>query len=136
MSSLSEITNPERTNQLKLLKDLDSNRVNDLLINKTIPVTVYNNLLTFRDTDEKFLSQGDLLKTITNKKNYSVDLVNLSVENIKYEFAKQMFFNERASGDKGTGDNSLMKLLKPLAVMACGNSTFFYHKILMNFLMV
>ena len=50
MSPLSKITNPENTTQFKLVKDSNSNRVNDLKINRTIPITLYNNLLTFRDT--------------------------------------------------------------------------------------
>ena len=33
------ITNREHTTQFKLVKDPNSNRVNDLLINKTIPFT-------------------------------------------------------------------------------------------------
>ena len=40
MSSSSKITNPECTSQFKLIKDPDSKRANDLLINKTIPVTL------------------------------------------------------------------------------------------------
>ena len=67
LSLLSKITNPKNTSQFKLAKDPDSNRFNDLLINKTIPVTLYNNLLTFRDTDKKFELKGDLLKVITKK---------------------------------------------------------------------
>ena len=61
------------------MKDLNSNRVNDLLINKTIPVTFYNNLLTFRDTEKKFgvSLQGFILKMIT-KENYNVDFADSS----------------------------------------------------------
>ena len=77
MSPLSKITNPEHTSQFKLIKDPNSNRVNDLLINKTIPITLHNNLLTFRDTNKQFELQGDFLKMITNK-NYNVDLASLS----------------------------------------------------------
>ena len=62
LSTLSKITNPEHTSQFKLVKDPSSNRVNNLLMNKTISVTLYNNLLTFRDTDKKFELQGNLLK--------------------------------------------------------------------------
>ena len=39
LSLLSKITKPEHTSQLKLVKNPDSNRVNDLLMKKTIPVT-------------------------------------------------------------------------------------------------
>ena len=60
MSSLSIITNPENSSQFKLVKDPSSNRVNDLKINKTIPITLYGNILTFRDTGKKFELKDDL----------------------------------------------------------------------------
>ena len=50
MSPLSKITNPENNTQFNLVKGYNSNRVNDLLKKKTIPITLYNNMLTFRDT--------------------------------------------------------------------------------------
>ena len=80
MSTLSKITNPENTPQFKLIKDSSSNRVNDLKINNSIPITLHNNLLTFRDTNKQFELKGDLLKMITNK-NYNVDLASLSDKN-------------------------------------------------------
>ena len=54
MSPLSIIPNPENTTQFKLVKDHNSNRVNDLLKKNTIPITSHNNLLTFRDTGKVF----------------------------------------------------------------------------------
>ena len=60
MCPLSKITNPENTTQFIFVKDSNSNRINDLEINKTIPITLYNNLLTFRDTGKKFELKGDL----------------------------------------------------------------------------
>ena len=65
-SPVSKITNPEHTSQYKLLKDPDSNGANYLLINNTIPVILYNNFLTFRDTDKNFELQEDLLKIMTD----------------------------------------------------------------------
>ena len=76
MSPLSKITSPENTTQFKLIKDSTSNRVNDLKINNSIPITLYNNLLTFRDTNKQFELKGDLLKMITNK-NYNVNHASL-----------------------------------------------------------
>ena len=43
LSPLSKITNSENNSQFKLVKGSNSNRVNDLLIHNTIPVTLYNN---------------------------------------------------------------------------------------------
>ena len=92
MSPLSEITNLENTTQFKLVKDANSNRVNDLNINNSIPITLYNNLLTFRDTGKEFELKGDLLKMITNK-NYNVDLASLADKKLMYDFAKEMHFD-------------------------------------------
>ena len=115
MALLSKITNRENTNQFKLVKDLNSNRVNDLLIHNTKPVTLYNNLLTFQDTDKKFKLQ-DLLKLITNR-NYNVDLAKLSDKKIIYDFAKEMYFDEKAPGNKRTRGRSLIILLNSPAKM-------------------
>ena len=121
MSPLSIITNPENTTQFKLVKDSNSNRVNDLKINNSIPITLYNNMLTFRDTGKKFELKGDLLKMITNK-NYNVNHASLSDKKLMYEFAKEMHFDERRNGNKSTRDKTLKKLLNSPAIMASGGS--------------
>ena len=54
MSTLSKITNPENASQFNLVKDSNAKRVNELKINKTIPFTLFNILLTFRDTGKEF----------------------------------------------------------------------------------
>ena len=95
MSPLSKITNPENTTQFKLVKDSNSNRVNDLKINKTIPITLYNNMLTFRDTGREFELKGELLNMITNK-NYNVNLASLQDKKLMYDFAKEMNFDTKA----------------------------------------
>ena len=83
MSPLSKITNPENTSQFKLVKDHNSNRVIDLKINKTIPITLYGNILTFRDTNKQFELKGDLLEMITNSM-INVDLASLSDKKLMY----------------------------------------------------
>ena len=52
LSPLSKISNPESTSQFKLIRHYTSNRVNDLLIHNTKPVTLYNRLLAFRENDK------------------------------------------------------------------------------------
>ena len=99
------------------MKGPQSNRVNDLLINKTIPVALCNNLFTFRDIDKNFKKQGDLLNMIT-KKNYNVDLANSSDQTILFELPKEMYFDEKDSGDESTGDKSLITMLESPAIMA------------------
>ena len=121
MSPLSKITNPGISTQFKLVKDSSSNRVNDLKINKTVPITLYNNMLTFRDTGKEFELTGDLLKMITNK-NFNVDLASLADKKLMYDFAKEMNFDLKAQGNKSTRDRTLIKLLKSPAIMASGVS--------------
>ena len=116
MSPLSKITNPENTTQFKLVKDSNSNRVNDLKLNNSIPITPYNNMLTFRDTGKEFDLKGELLKMITNK-NYNVNLASLADKKLMYDFAKEMHFDLKTQGNKSTRDRTLIKLLKSPGLM-------------------
>ena len=124
MPPLSKITNPENSTQFKLVKDSSSNRVNDLKIIKTIPITLNNNLLTLRDTGKEFELKADLLNMITNN-NFNVDHASLADKKLLYNFAKEMNFDLRAPGNKSTRDRTLIKLLKTPAIMASGISTIF-----------
>ena len=121
MTPLSKLTNPENTTQFKLVKDSNSIRVNDLKINKTIPITLHDHLLTFRDTNKVFELQGDLLKMITTKK-YNVDLASLLDKKLMYDFAKEMNFDMKSQGNKSTRDRTLIKILKSPAIIASGVS--------------
>ena len=116
LSPLAKIFNPENTTQFKLINDSTSDRVNDLKINKSIPITLYNNILTFRDTGKEFELIGNLLKMITNK-NYNADLANLQDRKLMYDFAKEMHFDTKALGNKSTRDRTLIKLPKSPAIM-------------------
>ena len=116
MSPLSKITNPENTSQFKLVKDPSSNRVNDLKIHNSIPITLYGNMLTFRDTNKQFELKGNLLEMITNSK-FNVDLASLSDKKLMYDFAKEMHFDPKASGNKSTRDRKLIKLLNSPGLM-------------------
>ena len=116
MSPLSKITNPENTSQFKLVKDPNSNRVNDLVMKNKIPITLYGNMLTFRDTNKQFELKGDLLEMITNSK-YNVDLASLADKQLMYDFAKEMHFDQKAVGNKSTRDKTLIKLLKSPGLM-------------------
>ena len=116
MSPLSRITNPENSSQFKLVKDPSSNRVNDLKINKTIPITLYGNMLTFRETNKQFELKGDLLEMITNSK-FNVDLASLQDKKLMYDFAKEMHFDQKALGNKSIRDRKLIKLLNSPGLM-------------------
>ena len=121
MFPLSKIINPENSTQFKLVDVSTSNRVNDLKINNSIPITLNNNLLTFRDTNKQFELKGDLLKMITNK-NYNIDLASLSDKKLMYDFAKEMHFDQRRVGNKSTRDKTLIKLLNSPTIKASGSS--------------
>ena len=123
MSPLSKITNPENDSQFKLVKDSNSNRVNDLLFKNKIPITLYGNILTFRDTGKEFELKGDLLEMITNSK-YNIDLASLQDKKLMYDFAKEMHFDKKAVGNKSIRDRKLIKLINSpgLVVSASGIS--------------
>ena len=87
----------------------------------TIPITLHDNLLTFRDSGKVFELKWDLLKMITNK-NYNVDLASLQDKKLMYDFAKEMNFDAKAQGNKSTRDRTLIKLLKSPGIMASGIS--------------
>ena len=127
MSSLSKITNPENTSHFKFVKDSNSNRVNDLLIKNTIPITLHDNLLTFRDTNKQIELKGDVLQMITNK-NYNVDLVSLADKKLMYVFAKEMHFDVRRQGRKSTRDRTPINLPNSPGLMvsaSCVSKTIF-----------
>ena len=123
-SPLSKITNTENTSQFKIVMGSGSIRVNDLIIHNTIQVTLFHNLLTFRDTIREFEFTGDLLKIISNK-YYNVDLASLSDKKLLYDFAKEMYFDARATDNRSTRDRSLIRLLKSqgLVISASGVSS-------------
>ena len=97
LSLLSKVNNPEHTSQIKIVKDPDSQRVNVLLKFKTIPVTFCDKLWTIRETIEQFELKEDLLNMIIYK-NHNVDHAKVSDRKLIYEFAKEMYFDEKALG--------------------------------------
>ena len=116
LSPLSKIINPENIAQFTLIKDHNSNRVDDLLKHITIPGTLYANLLTFRDTGRMFELKGDLLKPKTAN-YFFVDLFSLSDKKLMYDFAKEMYFDVKATCKKSDRDRTLISLLKSPGLM-------------------
>ena len=116
MSPLSRIINPENSSQFKLVKDHISNRVNDLLMKNKILITLYGNMLTFRDTNKQCELTGDLLEMVTNK-DYNVDHASLADKKLMFDSAKEMHFDRKAAGKKPTRDKALIKLLKSPALI-------------------
>ena len=98
-SSLVNLFTPENKSQFRLEKDLNLTKVNDFLINEGIPVTLFSNMLLFRDSNKPFKLDGDLLEKNTNY-DFDVDLSNQQDGKLSYEFAKEMNFNIRQKGKK------------------------------------
>ena len=116
MSPLSKITNPKNTTQFQLVKDSSSIRSNDLLMKNTIPITLHDNSLTFRDTGKVFEIKGELSKKIANK-NCNVDIASFSDEKLMYDFAKEMHFGVRGISTRSTRFITPMKVPKSPSLM-------------------
>ena len=120
-SSLVEVFKKDKKSQFRLRKDPDSTKLNEFLIHGKIPVTIFSNMITFRDTDKTFRLEGDLLKVITNHK-FNVDHSNPQDRKIIYQFAKEMNYDIKSTGRPSTRHNSMIRLLDQPAIMASGIS--------------
>ena len=96
--------------------------MNDFKINGGIPVTLYSNMITFRDINKSFKLDGDILETITNY-DFNVDHSNQQDRKLFYEFGKELTFDIKQKGRKSDREKSLIRLLKSPAIMASGIST-------------
>ena len=67
-TSLVEVFKKDNKSQFRLRKDPNSTKMNDFLIHGNIPVTLFSNMITFRDSNKSFRLEGDLLKVATNYK--------------------------------------------------------------------
>ena len=92
-----------------------------MLIHNSIPITLHDNLLTFRDIGKIFDLKADLLKMIPNNK-LNVNLASLLDEKVMYDFAKEMNLDVKGPGNKSIPDRILIKLLKSPTLMASGIS--------------
>ena len=121
-SSLVEVFKFDNKSQFRLRKDPDSTKMNDFLIHGKIPVTIFSNMITFRDSNKTFKLEGDLLKVITNYK-FHVDHANQQDRKIIYEFAKEMNYDTKSTGRPSVRHESMIRLLNQPAIMASGVST-------------
>ena len=76
---------------------------------------------------KKFELQGDLLKMMTNK-DYNVDLANSQDRNLMCDFAKEMYFDEKAPGNESTRARLPIRLLKSPSVMVSSSVVSSSHK--------
>ena len=87
-SSSINLFKPENRSQFRLIKALNSTKMNDFLINTSVPVNLYSKMLTFRDTNRNFKLYGDLSKTMTSYK-FNVDPSKPQDKKTIYEFGKK-----------------------------------------------
>ena len=120
-TSLVEVFEKDNKSQFRLRKDPNSTKMNDFLIHGTIPVTIFSNMITFRDSNKTFRLEGDLLKVITNYK-FNVDHSSPQDKELIYEFAKEMNYNINSTGRPGVRHSSMIRLLDQPDIKAPGFS--------------
>ena len=118
---LVEVFRKDNKSQFRIRKDPNSTKLNDFLIHGTIPVTIYSNMITFRDPKKTFRLENDHLKVITNHK-FNVDHSNPQDKKIIYEFAKEMNYDTKSTGRPSTRHESMVRLLNQPVIMASGFS--------------
>ena len=65
-SFVANLFEPANKIQFNLIKDPNSIKMIDFLMKTSIPVNLYSNMLTFRDSNKPLILDGDLLETMTN----------------------------------------------------------------------
>ena len=95
--------------------------MNDFLIHGNIPVTLFSNMIIFRDSNKTFRLEGDLLKLITNYK-FNADQPSPQDKKLIYEFAKVMNYDTKSTGRPSTRHTSIINILESPANLASGIS--------------
>ena len=76
-------------------------------------------MITFRDSNESFTLEGDLLKLITNCK-FNADHSSTQDKKLIYEFTKEMNYDTKSTGRPSTRHTSIIKILESPAIMNSG----------------
>ena len=118
-SSLVNLFKSENKSQFRLRKDPNSTKMNDFLIHRGIPVTLFSNMINFRDSNKSFKLEGDLLKLITDYK-FNAEYSSPQDKKLIYEFAEEMNYDTKSIGRPGVRHNSIAKILNSPAIMASG----------------
>ena len=113
---------PENKSQLRLIKDLNSTKMNDFLIHGILPVILYSNMLNFRGSNKSWKLDGDPLKVMTNFK-FNEDHSNPPGLKNNSEFAEEMNFVTKNTGRPSTRGRSVVRFLNTPAIMSSGIST-------------
>ena len=120
-SSLVNLFISENKSQFRLRKDPNSTKMNDFLIHRGIPVTLYSNMITFRDSNKSFKLEGDLLKLITDYK-FNADHSTPQHKKIIVYFAREMNYDTKSVGRPSVRHTSSIKILNSPAIMDSGLS--------------
>ena len=96
----------------------------NFLIRGGIPVTLYSNTLTSRDSNKSFKLEGELLKLKTKYK-FNTDHSNPQERKLIGEVSREMKYDIRSTGTPNIRHNSFIKILNSPAIMASGISTVF-----------
>ena len=123
-SSLVNLFKPENKSQFRLRKDRNSTKISNFVIHTCIPVTLFSNMITFRDTNKSFSLEGDLLKLITNFK-FNADHSSPQDKKIIGDFVREMNYDTKSVGRPSVRHTSIIKTLDSLAIMASGVTTTF-----------
>ena len=123
-SFLVNLFKPENKNQIRLRKDHNSTKMNDFLIHRGIPVTLFSNMISFRDTNKSFKLEGDLLKLITNYK-FNADHSSPRDKKIFGDFAREMNYDTKSVGRPSVRHNSIVKIFNSPDIMDSGLTTIF-----------
>ena len=118
-TSLANVLSLENKSQFRLRKDPNSTKMNDFLIHRGIPVTLFSNMIIFRDSNKSFKLGEDLLKVITDYK-FNADHSSPQDKKLIYEFAKEMNYDTKSVGRPSVRHNSIVKKLNSPAIMASG----------------
>ena len=124
VSSLGNLFSLENKSQIRLRKDNNSTKINDFLIHRSIPVTLFSNMITFRDSNKSFKLERNLLKLITDYK-FNADHCSSQDKKIISEFAKEMNYDTKGISRPGVRHNSIVKILNSPGIMASGVTTIF-----------
>ena len=119
--SLVNLFKPENKSEFRLRKDRNSTKMNNFLIHGNIPVTLFSNMITFRDSNKSFKLEGDLLKLISNYK-FNADHSSTQDKKLIYEFAKEMNYDTKSTGRPSIRHSSIIKILESPRIMASGIS--------------
>ena len=120
-SSLVNLFKTENKSQFRLRKDPNSTKMNDFSIHGSIPVNLFGNMITFRDSNKTYRLEGDLLKLITNY-IFNADHCSPQDKKLIYECAKEINYDTKSTGRPSTRHTSIIIILESPAIMASGIS--------------